>query len=70
MYLVFKFRRGNQFCVLQQHKVFSVLLNACGSCTVRCKTFTHPPKQQAELGLNSCSKFGVLFSVDYDKSMQ
>lgn len=64
MYLVFKIRRGNQFCVLlQQRKMFSVLPNACGSCILRCSSFLGSPKQEAKLGLNSCSKFDVQFSA-------
>lgn len=64
MYLVFKIRRENHFCVLlKQHKMFSVLPNACGSPILRCSSFVCSPKQEAKLGLNSCSKFGVLFSA-------
>lgn len=45
--------------------MFSVLPNACGSSVLRGSTSMHCPKQEAKLGLNSCSKFAVLFSVGY-----
>lgn len=43
--------------------MFSVLPNACGSSVLRRSTFMLSPKQDAKLGLNSCSKLGVLLSV-------